>query len=515
MIRQKTINEFLDRKLNSYDWIKKVTTAQLKADVTPMLPNKGWWDHQRACFLLLESLKRFMLFIDMGGGKTFICLSLIKYLKLNGKPSKAIVFVPYVTSVATWIDEQLKHTPELTCVPLIGSTENNLQKLQHAQGDLFVISYPSAVAMLAEPVRKIGKRNKKWTVDPAKIRATFKDFNVLVLDEVHRCKSVSSLTYRMCRAIAAQCEYVTGLTGTPFGRDLSDLWPQFYLIDFGETLGPTFGFYQNVWFKQKINYWGGYEFDFKQSLFKTLQRTIKNRSIRYAIDELHDLPPKEYITKRIDAHTGIKNYADKALAVIKGIQVQKAASNYRAMESEYLKLRQLSSGFMTLHGDDSAKLQVAFDENPKLDALQELVEDMPWGCKMVVFHHFVYTNTLISDRLKHMKVKHARIYGRSKDPIGELQRFGKDDKCRVLVINSRSGSSSLNLQHANYVVFFEQPDSPVDRQQAERRCWRPGQDRRVFIYDLLMDNTVDWPMHKANKAGESLLKNLLDGKAKL
>src|SRR4029077_13452992 len=391
MINKAIITEFLARKLDNYDWLKKESTEELGEALG--VDSTGWWDHQRACHLLLSTLKRFMLLIDMGGGKTFICLSLIERLKREGKQPRAIVFVPYITSVSTWIDETAKHCPELTCIPLIGSKASNREKLlSPSKGDLFVIAYPSAVAMMSH---KDPKHKNKWAINPAEIRDFFAPFNMLIMDEIHRCKSVMSLTYRMCRAISARCEYVAGLTGTPFGRDLQDLWPQFYLIDFGKTLGPSLGFYREVFFNLKVNYWGGFEYKFKQSLFDKLQQVIKNRSIRYAIDELHDLPPKEYIIKRQSPHSAMQGYAEKTLTVIRGIQTQKSAS-YRAMESEYMKLRQLSSGFMTLHGEDTAKLHVAFDENPKLDALQELVEDMAYGCKMVVFHHFVYTNQLIS-----------------------------------------------------------------------------------------------------------------------
>ncbi len=508
MINQKAITAFVRRKLNDYEWLKTEPLAQLKSE-TSHLPTTTW-QHQRVCYLLLEQIKRFMLFVDMGGGKTLVCLSLIRRRKRDGKNPRAIVFVPYVTSVATWIDETNLHTPDLTCVPLIGTTAQNRAAIEMGQGDLFVVCYASAVAMMSEK----GDGKGKWTLTPKSVRNAFGGFDMLVMDEIHRCKSQKSLTYRMCRAISAQCEYAVGLTGTPFGRDLQDLWPQFNLIDFGETLGPTLSFYRAVFFKQWTNFWGAWEYKFKKGMMKDLQRIIKHRSIRYSIDELHDLPPKAYVPMTIQPHTGITNYAEKAMAVIRGIQAQKS-SEYRALESEYIKLRQLSSGFMTLHGQDDNKLQVAFDENPKLDALEALVNDMPWGCKAVVFHHFVYTNNLISERLRKMKVGHARIYGGSKNQLGELQRFRCDSKCRVLVINSRSGSSSLNLQHANYVVFFEQPDSPIDRQQAERRVWRPGQALRVFIYDYLMKGTVDMAMYKSNKAGESLLKNLLDGKVKL
>jgi superfamily II DNA or RNA helicase len=513
MISQQAITEFLTRPLANFDWIKKSTEKELRGALYQYANTDGWWNHQRACFMLLKTLKRFMLFVDMGGGKTRIILYLIRFLKRINRKTQAIVFVPYITSVDTWIEETKLATPELVCFPLTGSTDYNRLSLEERSADLFVIAYPSAVAMMAKKIATPGKAKGKWDVDPAEIRQTFARFNIMVLDEVHRTKKASTLTFRLCRAISAQAEYVTGLTGTPFGRDLQDLWPQFYLIDWGKTLGKNISFYRSVFFNQSINYWGGYEYKFKAPMMESLKRIIKNRSIRYSIDDLYDMPPKLYVKKLLHPHDAIQSYLTKGLEAMRQLAANKAA--YRELESEYMKLRQLASGFLTLHGEDNDKVHVAFDVNPKLDVLQELIEDMPNDCKMVVFHHFVFTNELISNRLKQMKVKHAKVYGKTKDPLTEIRRFRDDDKCAVLVINSRSGSSALNLQHANYICFFEQPDSPIDRQQAERRCWRPGQDKRVEIYDLLMKGTVDWPMYSANKAGENLLKNLLDGKIQL
>lgn len=516
MINQQAIKKFIKRPLSNYDWMKAESEADLKAALNDLKPKPllgTLWLHQIVCFLLIEALKRFMLFIDMGGGKTLITLSIIKYRRQRGEKPKAVVFVPYITSIETWIEETAKHAPELVCVPLYGTTQENYDRLTTTEGDLFVICYQSAVAMLAEPIKKPTKGKKKWGLNPAFVRDVFTSFDMLVMDEIHKCKSATSLTYRMCRTISAQCEYVLGLTGTPFGRDLQDLWPQFNLIDFGETLGETFGLYREVFFTKKENYWGGYEYKFQKRMMGTLQRILKNASIRYSVDEFADMPPQKFVPVKIRPHDGIEAYASKGLAAIAEMQAKGGA--YRAIESEYIKLRQLSSGFMTLKGEDNDKLQIKFDENPKLDFLQGLVEDMPPGCKMVVFHHFVYTNILISERLKAMKVGHARIYGKTKDPISELRRFKTDDTCTVLVMNSKSGSSSLNLQIANYVVFFEQPDSAIDRQQAERRVWRPGQEKRVWFYDLLMNGTVDAQCNKMNKEGKSLLSEILDGKVRL
>ena len=442
-----------------------------------------------------------MLFLEMGSGKTLISLLMLKYRKQRGEKPRAIVFVPYLTSVETWVEEVSKHTPDLKCIPLLGTTKDNLTALDQ-EADLFVICYQSAVAMLAE------KGPKGWVLSAERVRKCFVGFDTLIGDEVHKCKSPSSLTYRMCRAIAADAEYVFGLTGTPFGRDLGDLWPQFNLVDFGATLGPTFGFYRSVFFTTKINYWGGYEYTFKKKLLGTLHRILKNASISYSVEELHGMPPKEYVQKRLGIPPDSQGYIAKA---IEALQVAIVGKEYRQVESSYLQLRQLASGFMTLRGDDSEKLQVKFDHNPKLELLEELIDAMPTSSKMVCFHHFVFTGQLIHDRRDELKIKHARVWGGQKDPIGELRKFKQDPDCRILVINVKSGSSSLNLQNAQYLVFFEQPDSPIDRKQAEARVWRMGQTQRVWIYDLLMSGTADVRLHKANEDDRNLMDELLSG----
>lgn len=516
MINKQAIRKFLDRPLLSFDWIKSSSLSELDSSLKELdsdIDFSSLWAHQKACLLILEEMRRFNLHLDMGAGKTATVLYLLRYLKAKGERPKAIVFVPYLTAVETWVEECAKHAPDLECIPLLGSTVENETTLAESHGDLFVICYQSAVAMLAEPIQGKKRSKKSWTIDPKRVRKVFASFTFLVLDEIHKCKSVTSLTYRMSRTLSSRSEWVIGLTGTPFGKDLTDLWPQFYLIDFGETLGPTLGFYREVFFSKKDNYWGGYKYTFKKRLFSTLKKTIKNSSIRYAIDELHDMPRLVRIKRHLSLPEGAEAYAKESIKKIKSIVT--GDKSYRAVESEYLRLRQLSSGFMTLHGEDSTKVQIKFDANPKLEMLQDLIEGMAEDCKMVVFHHFVFTNELISSRLREMKVDHARIWGKAKDPIGQLRKFKNDPTCRVLVINSKSGSSSLNLQIANYIVFFEQPDSAIDRQQAERRVWRPGQDRRVLCYDLLMRGTADEKLWKANREGRNLLRELLDGRTEL
>jgi len=252
------IEAYLKKQRENYEWLKGCSSAELDHHLwTAYGIEPGFlnlWDHQKVALLLLHELKRFMLFMDMGSGKTLTTLALIQSVP----GTKAIVFVPYVTSVMTWVDECAKHTPILICQPLVSDTSSNFVTLCNKQADLYVICYQSAVAMFSI-------KEGKWRLDVDKVRETFSDFTMLVCDEAHKCKDINTLTYKLCRIIAGQSEFYLGLTGTPFGRDLQDLWPQFYLVDNGRTLGPTLSFYREVFFTLKKRRWGrriAYEYSF-------------------------------------------------------------------------------------------------------------------------------------------------------------------------------------------------------------------------------------------------------------
>jgi SNF2 family DNA or RNA helicase len=504
VINKAALDAYLTRKLDNWDFVKTDPSIDESLEILGIDGSK-LWAHQRACLVIMELQQRFMFHIDMGGGKTFLMLSAMRRRKARGELTHAIVMVPFITATQTWVAEAEKHTPELSCVALTGSIAENRARLASPDADIYVICYQSAVAMMTGRAEtKEGKT--KWVMDPS-LFDLFAPFDTLILDEIQKCSSLQSLTYKLCLALARHCIYVYGLTGTPFGKDPQSLWPQFNLIDGGETLGRTMGLYRAVFFNEKRNYWGGYEYKFKHKMLPKLTEVIKHKSIRYSIEELIDLPEKLYIPVYLDLPDSIEGYVLKAM---EGLTAAQKANDTKVIEQNYLKLRQLSSGFLTLKGEDGTKAEISFDEMPKLDQLGSILAGMQPKSKLVVFHHFVFTNSLISDYLTSNGIKHARIYGKSRDPVGELRRFQTDPDCQVLVINSRSGSSSLNLQMANYMVFFEQPDSPIDRQQAEARVWRSGQTEKVFIYDLFMRKTYDKRIYESNAAGRSLLKELLD-----
>src|SRR5678816_3166777 len=153
MISKEAIEEFLKRQLDDFSWLKQCSSSELDAALADLHPRPDFggvklWDHQKAAFLILLELYRFMLFIDMGGGKTLLALMLLKYRKQLGQKPKAIVFVPFITSVETWVEEAAKHAPDLRCVALLADGDTNRHRLT-SDCDLVVACYQSAVSMVS------------------------------------------------------------------------------------------------------------------------------------------------------------------------------------------------------------------------------------------------------------------------------------------------------------------------------------------------------------------------------
>lgn len=305
---------------------------------------------------------------------------------------------------------------------------------------------------------------------------------------VHNCHTVKgydSIIFNICKYLSNKYKYRYGLTGTPTSRNLEDLWSQFYLIDCGETLGKTISFYRQAFFEKKKNYWGGYDYKINKEKKALLMKIIKNSSIAYKDTEVLDLPEKINIKKHINIAKQQNDFYKKA---VDGII--EAKGDITLLENSFIKLRQITSGFVNFVSNEGDSVKIIFDENPKLNALLSILEEIGEE-KLVVFNEYTITGDIICSRLEQEKIGYERLYGDTEDKYETMQRFLNEKDCRVYVVNSKSGAMSLNLQKAHYQVYFESPVSPITREQSECRLFRLGQKHRVFIYDFIIKNTID------------------------
>lgn len=507
MLAKSTIRRFRNRKLNSYDFMKRLSRRQLLRMIDELEPKPDFispfpmWRHQLATFLISLHVKQFLPYLDMGTGKSRIILELIAYLKKCESLKCAIIVAPNDTSVENWVMELEEHRPDLGYAALYGSSEEKLDALDDLEGiDVCIVSYPGLNWMCCD-LSKNREAKQKLVINRKKIQFVSSKFNFMCLDECTEIMSHSSLQYRVCRKISATYEYRFGMAGIPIGRNPEAFWSQFEYCDHGETLGETLGLFRAAFFKRSVNYYSGwYDYKFDRKYSKLLHETIKNRSISYEESECHDLPPKVPKPVYVSFTEDMKVYYNQVISELKG-----SKGNLRVTRSSWLLMRQIASGFMGIHDDETgSKAEIEFPDNPKINALRQIIKEIPENRKFLIFHEYVWTGERISRELEKMGIKHGRLYGGQKDGPGVIRRFrAKGSKMRCLVVNNNSGSFSLNMQVANYLIVVESPVSPIVRGQMEKRIHRGAQKRRCFIIDIIM---------KKNTADESIQANLKEGK---
>lgn len=497
MISKTVIDDYLKKELNDWSWIKDVSEEdlynELKDFTFKMKPRK----HQLAAILIGITEPQFLFWLDMGLGKTFLILAIITHRKRLNQIKKTLVLVPNVVSIGNWGDEIEKHS-DLTYTGLFGLKEERSILLKN-ETDLDIINYMGLQALVCENI------GGKMMIILEKLEQFAQRYDCLIGDESQNYKNIQSVTYKICNELSKRIYYRYGLTGTPFGRDAQDLWSQFFIADRGETLGQNITFYRQAFFTCKQNHWKGFDYKLIKELEPILHKKLQNKSIRYSEKEVDELPPKIYIPLYIDFTEHNLAYYKKTV-----LEAISAKGNIQELEGCFTRLRQISSGFIQWREDGEREV-LFLDENPKLDTLINLIQSTREESKIVVFNEFIISGDLICEKLKDLKIKYSRLYGGTKDKIGAKDEFVKNKNCKVFVVNLQSGSTALNLQVANYIIFHESPVSPIVRQQAEKRCHRIGQKDKVFIYDLMMKGSIDIKISQYLKQGKDLFQSLIEG----
>mgnify|MGYP001589285674 CR=1 FL=1 len=506
MIPAAAVDDYLARELDSHLWMKDLTEAEVDAALAALHPRPWVWSgdaanpdgmrlHQKVSILLGIAYPGFGFWIDMGGGKTLVALTLLRYWWDTGVIRRALIFVTSDKAFLTWEKQIRRFGIGIPYLALEGPSEDKWRQLDEFGEGLVLVTRPGAVHMVAEKVvvKRKGKKPKpELDLVEAKVQKLSAWAQGIVWDESTREGNRGSLQYELAGKLRknAHCRYA--LAGRPFGRDPTLLHAQYKLIDGGETLGETLGLFRAAFFRERKLPWGQHarEYIFDDTLRSELSRMIQHRSITYTADECVDLPPVVKIVEEVSFPTEAAAYYDR---VVKDLI--KAKGNYHAAKNAFLRMRQVSSGFVGVRDDETgAKAEIEFADNPKLARLLDLMADLPEGRKAVVFYEFTHSGRQIVEALKkEFSDRPIWLWSGTKDARAELRRFLEDDRCQTAVVQSRVGAYSLDgLQDvASYTFFFESPISPIDREQAERRLVRDGQKHKVVQYDIVVRGSMD------------------------
>ena len=418
-------------------------------------------DYQTRATQLVIDKPKIGLFLDMGLGKTVITMTAIQELMYDRfEVSHVLVIAPKRVAEDTWTREHAKwdHLKDLRISKVLGNEQQRIQALR-TEADIYVI----------------GRDNVIWLINYYQGLKKGWPFDMIVIDELSSFKNPQAKRFRALRKAMPSASRVVGLSGTPSPNGLMDLWAEVYLLDQGERLGLTLGFYREKYFRPGAR--NGYVV-YKWEPFRNAQKEIEDKisdiCISMSAADYLELP------KRIDNVIPVQlspeeMEAYKRMERDQLLQIEDDDIAALSAAAVITKLLQIANGSVYTNEGKVVKIHEA-----KLEALAEIVDttDSP----VLVFYSYKHDLAAIQG-----KIRRARILESEKD-ISDWNA----GKVQVLLAHPASVGYGLNLQKGGHVIVWYGLTWSLELyQQANARLYRQGQEKLVIIHHLIAEGTAD------------------------
>lgn len=515
MIARRAVERYLERELTDSRVLWRASPKALEELVSRLDPpakfhTKPHW-YQLATFLLNIKYPGYLDYLDPGLGKTKVAYDTFRYRRDMGQCSRMLTLVPSIENIDEWIREARIHAPDLTVVGLTMTGADARIETLNSAADVVVATYMGFLSLVTR------KGKGKWTPHRPQIRRLARILDFLTLDECTFVSGHDSKFHRACLQYANECGLVIGLTGTPYDSSPHDVFGQFRVADGGVTFGRHLGLFRETFFHSAPAYRGrGQVWTFNRSRMDDFRRFMANRSFRVTTKRAGLKVPsigglvsgKGLIIKDVIFSAEQLAYHKRIMEALRA-----AEGDPDKTENAYVRLRQLTSGYLAVNTEEGDRVEVVFKHNPKLERLLACLKEIPKGRKVVVFYWLKRTGLLLEERLRKEGIKCGRIA--ADVPKGRRLKAKGDflsGKLRVLLGNQALAFGN-NLQSKNgYAIFYEGPSSPLLRLQEERRIARQGLEGTATIWDLVVRNSIDVRVVKALVAGHDLYDQLINAR---
>jgi len=139
-----------------------------------------------------------------------------------------------------------------------------------------------------------------------------------------------------------------------------------------------------------------------------------------------------------------------------------------------------------------------------------LVEELlAEGRKILVFSQFTSMLKIIQDALDAKDINYALLTGSTRKREEVIESFKKTD-CNIFLISLKTGGLGLNLVEADTVIHYDPWWNPAVENQATDRAHRIGQTKTVFVYKLVVENSIEEKIIKLQEKKKSLQDGMYD-----
>lgn len=419
---------------------------------------------------------------DMGLGKTLQTLAHLDIEKASDRLNRPALIVAPTSLLGNWKAEAERFVPNLRVALYYGSRRKDILDNINAF-DLIITSY----TLLTLDIESLKKEK----------------FYYLVLDEAQKIKNAGSESAKAAKII--DTDYHLALSGTPMENHLGELHSIF------DTVMP--GFLGSI--KEfKTLYQNPIENEKSSSAQERLNKRIRPFMLRRTKNKVaKELPLKTEIIRSVSFESDqaqlyetIRVSMEKS--VRESIKAMGLAKSHISILAALLKLRQVCCDPRLLKIEEAQKVQ----ESAKLEMLVDLVEELrEEGRRILIFSQFTSMLEIIEEQMIDNTITYSKLTGSTVKRQEQIDRFN-EDKTDVFLISLKAGGVGLNLTKADVVIHYDPWWNPAAQDQATDRAYRIGQDKPVFVYKLIVQNSVEEKIVQMQENKKAMAEAIYEGK---
>jgi len=409
------------------------------------------------------------VFHEQGLGKTKIAIDIILYW-LQKDIVDTVLLVTKKTLVANWKRELSQHS---FLTPRIMSNDRNQ--------NFFSLNSPARVILAHfESVALERKRLKLFQ----KTRRV-----AVVLDESAKIKNPNTALTKTFFELSPGFVRRLILTGTPVANRPHDIWAQVFFLDHGMSLGKSFRDFESALdLSNKLASNEKSRASFEDALASVWEK-VAPFSVRETKDSGRVQLPAKVVENRRTAwdvkqrKMYLKVRDEIRISVIKdGVRITDESSE---ILKRLLRLVQVAS--------NPRLIDESYEGTPgKWEHLNDLIANIiASNEKAIVWTSFTENAEWLAKKLAehNVTIVHGKLSIDQRNR--NIDRFLTKSDCKILVATPGAAKEGLTLTVANHVIFYDRGFSLDDYLQAQDRIHRVSQMKVCYVYNLIMEDSVD------------------------
>lgn len=476
------------------------------------------WDHQRKAIERAIGTNHLGIFFDIGTGKTRTAIDIVRQICAREQRLCRILILAPKIVLTNWQREFQKYSKihPRDVVVLLGSEKARVKTLTEQVSEQGSLMRPKILITNYEAMdmESLVSMIKDWTPE------------IMISDEAHKLKNPESKRAKQVIKLADMARYKYALTGTPILNSAMDIFNLFRFLDGGETFGKNFYVFRSTWFEDQNAAWSGRQGHYpkyapRHNTYQEFSTKVARSSVQAKKSECLTLPPfvrqEVFVELSVEQKKLYKEMRDEYIAYVEGLE---SGDTPRAVVAQLavtkaLRLQQIVTGYAKTDDGSVHKIK----DNPRLKALEELLEELSPDHKIIVWSVFHENYTDIAAVCKKLKLDYGELHGKigQKDREEAIRRFDDDPKCRVLIANQAAGGVGINLVSSDVSIFYSKNFSLEQDLQAEGRNFRGGSEihQKVTRIDIVAEGTIDDLIAQALQSKQEISSLILDWKNQL